>query len=361
MRVLHLPKSVGGNAWILSQAERDCGIQSAVMVTSTSIYNENYDIYLDLEKKKIGKLFLIAKFYLSVIRKYDIFHFNFGESLLSGTRYRLFKGLDLKVLKAFNKVVFVTYQGSDARQAWYCLDNQKINYFVPSDRETNRFFDFEKAKCIRLFDKYADKIYTTNPDLLGVLPKRAIFRPYTKINILNYIPSFSDYSKEVLTIVHAPTDRIKKGTSIVLKVVNQLICENFPIRLQLIEKMANFEALECYKNADIIIDQLLIGWYGGVAVECMAMGKPVFVYLRDEDLECLPKEMVEDMPFIRVTPDSLYEELKWYLNNRNILKQIAIKSRDYVTKWHDSLVIAENIIRDYDEILSVKREKKRNK
>ena len=30
-----------------------------------------------------------------------------------------------------------------------------------------------------------------------------------------------------------------------------------------------------YAQADLVVDQVLIGWYGALAVETMAMGKPV--------------------------------------------------------------------------------------
>ena len=40
------------------------------------------------------------------------------------------------------------------------------------------------------------------------------------------------------------------------------------------------KALKIYEEADIVIDQVLIGWYGGFGVEVMKMGKPLAVYIR---------------------------------------------------------------------------------
>ena len=39
------------------------------------------------------------------------------------------------------------------------------------------------------------------------------------------------------------------------------------------------EALKKYKQADVIIDQVRVGWYGAFAVEAIKMGIPVFPFL----------------------------------------------------------------------------------
>ena len=72
-------------------------------------------------------------------------------------------------------------------------------------------------------------------------------------------------------------------------------------------------------------------------------------------MKYIPVEQYEDMPFIKVTPDTLYDDLKYYINNRSLLKEKAIKSREYVIKWHDSSKIAKYIIKDYEEIYRSKR------
>ena len=58
--------------------------------------------------------------------------------------------------------------------------------------------------------------------------------------------------------------------------------------LELVEAKPFWEALQIYGSGDIIVDQLLAGWYGGFAVEAMALGKPVIAYLRAEDLTLIP-------------------------------------------------------------------------
>ena len=59
-----------------------------------------------------------------------------------------------------------------------------------------------------------------------------------------------------------------------------------------------------------MIDQVLAGWYGGFAVEAMAMGKPVACYIRDEDLAVIPTGMRRQLPLVRVHPDTLEQDLE---------------------------------------------------
>jgi len=55
-----------------------------------------------------------------------------------------------------------------------------------------------------------------------------------------------------------------------------------PIELDLIEGVPNREARLRYAAADVIVDQLKIGWYGMFAIESMALAKPVVVHLDEE-------------------------------------------------------------------------------
>ena len=105
--------------------------------------------------------------------------------------------------------------------------------------------------------------------------------------------------------------------------------------------------MELYRRADLVIDQVLSGWYGGFAVEVMAMGKPVAVYLRDEDLGFLPAAMREDLPFVRLRPDRLDEDLTAAFERREEWPALGAASRRYVMRWHNPALIARAMIDAY--------------
>ena len=97
------------------------------------------------------------------------------------------------------------------------------------------------------------------------------------------------------------------------------------------------------------MDQLIVGWYGGLAVEAMALGKPVIAYIRQEDLHFIPHQMKKDLPIIQAEPDTIYAVLEKVLNMpRTEILNIAHKSRAYVERWHDPLAIARRIRSDME-------------
>jgi len=357
MRVLHLPTQVGGNAWNLSRAEREIGLQSDVLYWNQDPYFGHLsDLHPEFVNQKRAKRYInIARFYDEVMDQYDVFHFNFGSSLCMFRSSLCFMDcIDLPFLRKHNKVIAVTYQGSDARQADYCIQHYPINYFSHYSKEKlDWWLRFSKIQRMRIsrFDRYADLIYATNPDLVNMLPHRTKFRPYTKLDIRDYDTVYNDYSLPTLTVVHAPTNREIKGTQYVLDAVQKLQSEGYPVELKLVENMSNQDALKLYHIADVIVDQLLAGWYGGFAVECMAMGKPVIAYIRESDLCNIPAGMKQNLPLINAEPDTLYDVLKRISENKASLAETARQSRAYVEKWHNRSAIARDIAHDYQNAL----------
>ena len=72
-------------------------------------------------------------------------------------------------------------------------------------------------------------------------------------------------------------------------------------------------------------------------------------YIRESDLKFIPNEMRDDLPVISVTSDSLYFELRRILESpRSQLIDLSRRSRLYVEKWHDPVLIAKIIQADYE-------------
>ncbi|MBJ6609712.1 MAG: hypothetical protein JG718_05070 [Candidatus Thiothrix moscowensis] len=369
--VLHLPSTVGGNPQVLSQYLKKLNLSSeAWTVTQNYIaYKTDKIISKEGDSTFIRELKrLLALQY--IFSNFDIIHFNSGSTLLnpiSWTRptwsrtknffratyafyLHLMQLIELNVLH-FRKIpIFIHYQGDDARQGDYSLKKFPITIATQVDNDYyNTPSDKHKRAQIKRLSKYCSKIYALNPDLLHVLPSHAEFIPYSHISLEEWIPQYTQLNNKPLRIGHAPSHRKVKGTNTICAAVDRLKQQGFNFELVLIEGMSNAEAKEYYKNIDILIDQLFAGWYGGLAVEVMALGKPVIVYIRETDLHFIPSEMRKDLPFINTTPDNIESTLRNVLEMpRTELYQLAKRSRSYVEKWHNPLVIAQRIKTDYE-------------
>lgn len=355
LKILHLPTSVGGNSWGMACGEREIGLESDVLITENNWLRYPCDISLGIEnaKNRFEKLYKLLKCFISIKGKYDIYHFNSGSSLLDFQHL----GLDLLDLPFYgkNSKIFVTYNGCDARQKYATINKYELSACQRAGCYNGKCNDYKveikKQKRIKKFAGYADGLFSVNPDLLTFLPSNSKFLPYTIAN-WKYIEKHEINNKKIIHIVHAPTNRICKGSDYVLKALSKL--KNIYgdiVKISLVENLSHVEALKIYSEADLIIDQLLIGWYGAFAVEAMKMGKPVMCFIREEDLQYIPLNMARDCleAFINVNKDNIFDVLCNVVENRDILFQHAANGYEYVENYHNPIRIAESLYQYYQK------------
>lgn len=370
---------MGGNPQGLSTHLSKLGVFSQNWAYSTNYLNYPVD-YL-IFNPKAGLLineFRRFKFFLKMLFRFQIIHYNFGQTLFNppvGSNvpwhwykfwYRIVRStlhasyltfmqsVELYLLKRMGKRISVHYQGDDARQGGKSKKLFDINIASQVDRINYYSFQTDRFKK-RQIDKicaYADFIYTVNPDLLHFLPTRAVFVPYCHINLEEWTPKFTQDISRPLRIGHAPTNQAVKGTKIILNSLESLKNKGYELEVVLVENVSNQVAKSIYEDVDILVDQLFAGWYGGLALECMALGKPVIAYIREGDLQFIPLEMRAELPIIQANSTNIEDVLQWLLKMpRKELVEIGKKSRLFVEKWHNPYRIAGKIKNDYEKRL----------
>lgn len=363
LRVLHCPTTCGGNPQQLARAERELGLESWSVAFGENPFGYDVDELvanrLAVEAKRWGYLW-------RALRDYDVVHFNYGRSLFPALvtelgpgvqRYGAFSRLyhayarilgmnDLPLLKRAGKGIVVTFQGGDARQSGY---------------EATTFGADRKRWVVDKFSRYADRIFYLNPDLGRFLPTRARFVPYANIDLREWQPAANGVQGDRrITVLHAPSARAHKGTNRILEVVEELRREGVDFEFLLAEGLSRDEARKLYERSDLVIDQLLAGWYGGFAVEMMALSKPVICHIREEDLRFIPQSMRDDLPVVSATSKTLHEVLKRHVTmTTQELTAIGTRGRAYVETWHDPLTVAGMLKDEYETIMAAKREQRR--
>ena len=111
-------------------------------------------------------------------------------------------------------------------------------------------------------------------------------------------------------VVHAPSDRRVKGTHYVLEAVDRLQRSGIAVELRLVEGLTRDAAVPLYADGDVFVDQLIAGWYGGAAVEAMALGRPVIAFIREDDLSLIPEAMRDELPVVNATPETIDGSLR---------------------------------------------------
>lgn len=364
IKILHCPESVGGNPQSLAKAERLLGLDSwAVMRNQTQFLYDGDEVLLSGKESGVFKFLKLCWLILRAAKWADVVHYNFGDTILPfpvaySSKYgrvaawvlRLIGGMDVRLFFMMGKPIFVCFQGCDARQEGFSVKNYEITFVYRGYYPAGS--DQRKKDRIKMFDKYAVGIFALNPDLLNVLPSRSKFLPYAQVDYRLIEPIHSRKGKRWV-IGHAPSSRFVKGTQYIIEAAERLHKSGFDIELKLIENLPNAEALKAYESCDIMIDQLLAGWYGGLATECMAMGKPVICYIRESDLKFIPEAMKSDLPIINATPASLYDVLLSVFDfSDEEYEKKSQASRKFVERWHDPAKIAAFMASEYREALS---------
>jgi glycosyltransferase involved in cell wall biosynthesis len=313
-----------------SKAERLVGYESQSLVYQTYYLTDDFDYNLErFFRIPFFRMFVSWFVFLWAFVKYDVFHFFFDRGLLPAKAPRGINRLELPLLKMGGKKVIVSAYGGDVRYKSRCQTQGKYNCCIDCDQEFIACICSEGlAKSnINFINRYAD-ITLSMGDMKEYTPgsRNDLFYWAIDLKGMEYVGARGENIFPI-KIIHAPNHRQFKGTRYLVEAVDRLKKQGYEIELQLIEKIANREALQLYREADIIAEQFLIGWHGYLAVEGMALGKPVVCFIRKPN-EDYP--FGTDCPIVSADPDGLEETLLWLIQNPGVRMELGKKGRAYV-------------------------------
>lgn len=324
---------IAGDLWELRNTLRKQAMQAdTVIYQKHPLYDFPYDKYYPIHRNKLSGFLKSIPISLKLIFQYDIFFFIYGQSFFP-------RNLDIYLLKLLRKKVVVFFCGCDIRCREEVL-KENWPYSVCQECD-NRCDAQSKRKLARFWGKYADLIFS-HPEQSQLLQK-----PYNLTRLpfdLDYWKPFKSkfpHSADKILIAHAPTDRSLKGTSYIIDTVDRLKNEGYKIELILLEGLSIEEVREWLNSADIVIDQLILGWYGKLATESMALGKPTICYINEKFLSQM--SYVHNLPIVNSNPATIYQDLKHLLDNPGLCRKIGLKSRAYMEATHSQEVVGAEL------------------
>jgi glycosyltransferase involved in cell wall biosynthesis len=305
LRVTHCPVNVAGIPWENVQALRRKGLDARLVVFNRARLHPEADWSLErrggLPRRLATQFAALAR----LLPRTDVFHFYFGLTLVPQT-------LQFPILRAARKQSVFHYLGSDIRGK----SRAELAYG-------------EKANA-EIVGSYAALRWVPGAH---VVPPGLDLRPFTPV------PP-SDNPRPL--VVHAPSNREKKGTRYVIEA-----CEQLPVDLDIVEGVPHLEARERYARADIVVDQLNAGWHGVFALEAMALGKPVVAKLDEETVEQSAAGYGVRLPIVPATKDTLVEALRPLVESPALRRELGAESRRYVEQVHDIDRVADRLIAIY--------------
>lgn len=280
----------------------------------------------------IGHYILTFWVFIWAIFNFHIFVMPFRTRILDRTVWLKFFEIPLLHL-AGKKVILNTYGGDVATPRLKRRTDLKYSLYdgYIADPQYQVYDEEAIARNTSRLEKQADFIISAI-DHVDYLERVDEYFHLRCIDTLSIYPNYNNQN-QIPVFVHAPNHRLVKGTDKIIEVINSLNKRGFPCELKIVENTSNAELLKIIKESDGVIDQLLLGTYARLAIEAMALGKPVFCYLRQDLYQFNP--IWTNCPIINVDPDNLENKLEIFLKiTPEERLTISKKSREYIEQYH---------------------------
>lgn len=333
MKVVHGTMEIANQAYTITRQIRQQGVAAATISYYPTYlgYQADFEYPVAQQKDAAQRDHDLAMVAIGAMQEFDVFHFWFNTTFTLDYS-------DLPLLSKLGRPVFMQHCGSDVRTEAIAkamnpyavvkqgADPQHIHQQLSL---VSRFIDTAIVGETRLYE-YVKQYY-----------RKVHMVPIT-LDCTQYPVAEDHLQNERPLVVHAPTSPQYKGTKYVLAAVEALE-KKYDFDFQLVQGVAHEEAKRIFRRADIIVDQLLGGGYGGLSTEGMAMGKTVVVWVSPKAREGYP----EDVPVVSANPDTIEAQLRVALNDVDLRRDLGVRGPAYVRKYHDAPKIAATMLKIY--------------
>ncbi len=344
MKVLIGPLNVASQPYYLARALRERGVDATCLTYGEHAFGYQTDWVRQIPNEPAARAEMFADTVKETLAAdFEIYHL-FQKSLFFSYPSRNFDklhGFDVPLLKARGRRVAYRFTGWEVFGR--ALDLANNPYSAYRHGWDGGFSEDLKADYLEFLREYVDVFMVTDPLMREHCPEAEIVPRVLPMG------DFDEVGVERVDrplIVHAPSNAAYKGSRFVLEALENLRQAGVPFELKLLEREPFEKALEWYKRADIVIDQMLIGWHGVLALECMALGKPVAAYMRP-DLADAPGRI----PIWNLNLDTIEDRLRTLIEDVDLRLSLAARSRPYVQATHSEDVVIPRLIGVYEDML----------
>jgi len=336
MKVLHGTIEIANQMALLVGGLRSQGVNAKGLTYYPNYLKYHADYVYDVNASPSTKVAMrhVGDICRQAVESFDVFHFHFGTTLMPDHS-------DLPLLKERGKSMLMHYWGSEVRMLSIARKwNPYVAVKFPDEDAIKRKLD--------LMASWIDHCVVADHELYqyvrGYHKHTHFIKQTIDTEVYKPLESFT-FRKKKPVVVHAPTSPEIKGTKFVLEAVESLK-RDFDFEFVLVQNKSHEEARKIYQQADLVLDELLCGSYGILALEAMAMEKPLVTYINEHVREYYPASL----PIVSANPDTLKDVLVPLLKDWELRQELGRKGREYVLEHHDANRIANQFIDLYEAI-----------
>lgn len=353
MRVLHTPVNYGSLAAHSVRCLRLAGIDvRGVIFSGTAMQaSESMETVSDVPGALWCRLWARLRWMIAFLRallvfRPDIIHWYSGKDALP-------LGLDRWLVRLLGIPRLVEWQGTDIRIPEVEFADNPY-YAAAYERGYESRGKESKTLSLTRQRKFAQAGFACAAPV-GMLQyvDRTIFPQVyivpQRLVLSDYAPIFPDSGQRVPIVVHSPSAPGIKGTASVLSAVERLK-ERYPLDFRLIHGVSRTEALAALREADIVLDQFVLGDRGMAALEAMALGKPVVCYIKPALVPLYPGS-----PIVNATPDTLPDVLERLVADAPLRHDLGQQGRAYMEAHYNAADLAQTLVMVYQQVMDTHR------
>lgn len=275
----------------------------------------------------IIRIFYFIRFLLS----YNVFIFISPSTILRNYK-------DLPILKFLKKKIVFVFCGCTERDPAFdknnpdwicnrCKDEKWKEMFLCNDLDA-------KKRLVQYFEEKSNFIISQDDSSVFLKEKEPIWfyifspKPKTK----NYLKKFKE---KKIKIVHFPSNSLLKQSHIIIPILKRLEKENLAEIILKDGIWSHEKILSTLGDSHILVDQFAPG-YATICVEAFSRG--CVVLNRNDDWFV---NEVPESPVYKTSADTLYDDLVYLIEHREVLKEYAEKSIKFYYKYHTPEVLGK--------------------
>ncbi len=326
MKILYAPRNISGQAQEMAEAARRYGHEAEVWSFGPPALGFSVDRVFDKDRLLTHPDYRWSMFD-DAVRRFDVFHFIYGRSLLDPVDPVLPQLWDLPILKFLGKRVLMHFRGSDVRLPSIHQQREADSYFNDATAAVDEDAIRTRVSIAR---RHCDALLVSTPGLFDYVPDALLVG-----HALDPEQWFRQRGPEpgIPTVVHIPTNPQIKGTPAVETALRPL-AESGVVTYRRLENLSRPELRDALRQADVVVDSLRIGDHGLISVEAMAAGCIPLAHIHPRNRERNP-----GVPVVEVEPATLrrvVEELAADPGRRSELRRAGL---DWVEHHHSRQAI----------------------
>ncbi len=302
---------------------------------NNKFYNFKYNYSLNLERiKKIKKRDFLRLVYGPVLLGYlanKHTHFWYIWS----TGFMLDREWDFKFLKSKNKKIVCMFCGDDIRSPKLTMEFVKekgLDHFVyyvglQNSYYLNQEYEEEKKDAACIAEKYADVIFNFKYDQISYLKSEQFVFPYMYDKDKFYRNEEKFRKMEVIKILHAPSNPLVKGTTLVRAAIKRLREEGYKFEYIELQNVPNEVVLEHLRTSHIVLNHFYGFTICVFGIEAMANHCAVLMSADPSIEEGLPEDSKDAWLITKYW--QIYDNLKFLLDNPEKIKYYADKGFEF--------------------------------